>query len=102
MRIEFVRSGGFAGISLTARVDSEKLAPDESATLEQKINEAGFFDLPGQIKPASPGADMFEYSVTISLPPRTHTVIVSETVVPERLRPLLDHLTNLARTGKYR
>ncbi|MCL4530132.1 MAG: hypothetical protein M1282_12040 [Chloroflexi bacterium] len=102
MRIEFVRSGGFAGISLTARVDSEKLAPDEKAALEKKISDASFFDLPGQIKPTPPGADMFEYSLTISSPPRTHTVIVSETVVPDKLRPLLDHLTDLARTGKYR
>ncbi len=102
MHIEFVRRGGFAGISLTARVDSEKLAADEAKALEQKVNDASFFDLPEQIKPASPGADMFEYSVTISSPPRTHTVVVSETVVPEKMRPLLDHLTNLARTGKYR
>ncbi len=102
MRIEFVRSGGFAGISLTARVDSEKLSPDEAKALEQKVNDAGFFDLPEQIKPASPGADMFEYSVTVALLTRTHTVVVTETVVPEKLRPLLNHLTDLARTGKYR
>ncbi len=102
MQIEFVRSGGFAGINLVARVNLEKLAPDEAAALEQKINDAGFFDLPAQIKPASRGADLFEYSLTVSSPPRTHTVVVSETVVPEKLRPLIDHLTALARTGRYR
>lgn len=102
MRIEFVRSGGFAGINLTARVDSEKLAPDEKAALEKKISDASFFDLPEQIKPPSPGPDRFEYSVTVSSSGRTHTVIVSETLVPDKLRPLLDHLTDLARTGKYR
>jgi hypothetical protein len=102
MRIDFVRSGGFAGILLSARIDLEKLSPDESATLERLINEANFFDLPEQIKPASPMPDRFEYQVTVSSSQRTHTVTVSESLVTEPLRPLLENLTELARTGKYR
>jgi len=102
MRIEFVRSGGFAGILLSARIDLEKLPPDESAILELHINEANFFDLPEQIKPASPMPDRFEYQVTVSSSQRTHTVTVSESLVTDQLRPLLEYLTDLARTGKYR
>ena len=102
MRIDFVRSGGFAGILLSARIDLEKLSPDESATLERLINEANFFDLPEQIKPASPMPDRFEYQVTVSSAQRTHTVMVSESLVTDQLRPLLEYLTDLARTGKYR
>ena len=102
MRIDFVRSGGFAGILLSARIDLEKLSPDESATLERLINEANFFDLPEQIKPASPMPDRFEYQVTVSSSQRTHTVMVSESLVTVPLRPLLENLTDLARTGKYR
>ncbi len=55
-----------------------------------------------QIKPASPMPDRFEYQITISSPQRTHTVTVSESLVTDTLRPLVDHLTELARTGKYR
>jgi hypothetical protein len=102
MRIEFVRSGGFAGILLSARIDLEKLPPDESAILELRINEANFFNLPEQIKPALPMPDGFEYQVTVSSPQRTHTVTVSESLVTDQLRPLLEYLTDLARTGKYR
>jgi hypothetical protein len=102
MRIEFVRSGGLAGIPLTAKIDSQNLSQDESAVLEKMVNEAGFFDLPEQIKPASPKPDRFEYQITVSSSQRTHTVTVNETGVTDKLRPLIEHLTGLARTGKYR
>ncbi len=102
MRIEFVRSGGFAGLQLTANFNSEALPPDEARALEQKIKDAGFFDLPARIMPASPGPDRFEYNVTIESDQGKHTVVINETVVPERMRPLLEHLMELARSGKYR
>ena len=102
MRIEFMRSGGFAGILLSARIDLDKLPPDESAILESRIDEANFFALPEQIKPTVPMPDRFEYQITISSSQRTHTVTISETLVTDPLRPLLEYLTDLARTGKYR
>ncbi len=102
MRIEFVRSGGFAGILLTANIDSQTLPQDEAALLERMIEAANFFDLPEQIKPTPPMPDRFEYEITISISQRTHTVAVGESVVTDQLRPLLDRLTELARSGKYR
>ena len=78
MHIEFVRSGGFAGLFLTANIDLQTLPPDESALLEREINDTAFFDLPEQIKPASPMPDRFEYKITVSSPQRAHTVTVSE------------------------
>jgi hypothetical protein len=102
MYIEFVRSGGFAGILLMAKLDLENLSKEESTLLESQIDDAKFFDLPEQIKSASPMADRFEYQITISSPPRKHSVTVHESRVNDSLRPLVDHLTNLARTGKYR
>ncbi len=102
MHIQFARSGGFAGILLTANVDSQGLSQGESALLEREIMDASFFDLPAQIKSASPMPDRFEYQITISSSQRTHTVTVSESLVTDTLRPLVDHLTDLARTGKYR
>ena len=102
MHIEFLRSGGFAGISLTAKLDLQNLSTDESAILEKQINESNFFDLQELIKSAAPMPDGFEYQLTISSLERTHTVTVSESLITAQLRPLIDHLTDLARTGKYR
>ena len=102
MRIEFARSGGFAGILLTARVDLQDLPPAEAAVLQAQVEAAGFFELPAQLRPASTTPDRFEYQLTVVAADKTHTVTVSEPMVTDVLRPLLDHLTALARTGKYR
>ena len=95
MNIEFVRSGGFAGIRLAGSFDTEKLPPEQAATLGKLIDGAGFFRLSDQIKPTSPVTDQFEYRITISSANQTHSVVVGESVVPSGLRPLLDFLTTL-------
>lgn len=100
MKIDFARSGGFAGIRLTASIDTRQLLAEQASTLEKLIEESGFFDLPAQIKPTSPGPDRFEYQVAISSNGQTHSVNVSDAVVPERVRPLLDLLTTIAMSGK--
>jgi hypothetical protein len=100
MHIEFVRSGGFAGMRLAASVDSQNLPPEQASTLDKMIADTGFFDLPEQIKPSAPGPDRFEYQVVISSAGQTHSVNVNEAVIPDRLRPLLDFLTSLAMSSK--
>ena len=102
MHIEYVRSGGFAGIRLAGSFDTEKFPPEQAATLGKLIEEAGFFRLSEQIKPASAIPDQFEYRITISSTRQTHSVVVDESVVPASLRPLLDYLTTLAISGKKR
>lgn len=96
MHIEFVRSGGFAGIRLAASIDTQNLPAEQATTLDKLIADSDFFDLPEQIKPPTPGPDRFEYEVGISSAGQTHSVNVSEAVIPDRLRPLLDLLTTIA------
>ena len=102
MHIGFVRSGGFAGMLLVANIDSQSLPAEELSILESEVAEAAFFDLPERIVPASPMPDSFEYEISVSSSNQTHTIRVGEALVADSLRPLIDHLTNLARTGKYR
>lgn len=102
MKIEFVRSGGFAAIRLTASIDSEKLPPGEASKLEAMVESAGFFDLPAEIRPAAPAPDRFEYRITVSTAGRTHTVFISEAAIPARVAPLIDYLTAVARSGGNR
>ena len=101
MRLRFVRSGGFAGILLTANLDSENLSSDEMAALEREVAEASFFDLPEQVILPSSMPDGFEYEITVSSSNQVRTLKVSESLVTDTLRPLVDHLMKLARTGKY-
>ena len=100
MHIEFVRSGGFAGLRLATTIDTQQLGAEVASALDKMVAEAGFFALPEQIKPASPGPDRFEYQVTISSGAQKHSINVSDAVVPEPLRPLLDFLTTQAMSGK--
>ncbi|SRR5712691_13390199 len=95
MRIE--RSGGFAGLRLSHDLDSSQLSPEESKELNRLVESAGFFDLPADVRAASPGADRFQYKLSVKAGAREHTVTVDEAAVPETLRPLLNFATAKAR-----
>jgi hypothetical protein len=97
MRIHFERTGGFAGTRLVATVDSQMLPPEDAGNLHGMVEAAGFFDLPSVIAAKTPGADRFQYRLTVETPDRRHRVEVDEAAVPARLRPLLEWLTILAR-----
>ncbi len=96
MRIDFTRTGGFAGIQLTNNVDTAELPPDQAAALEKLIGEAGFFSLPERLMPDRPVPDRFEYEVTVTSGEQTHTVVVNDAAAPASLKPLLNYLTTLA------
>ncbi|HEX8918925.1 MAG TPA: protealysin inhibitor emfourin [Chloroflexota bacterium] len=96
MRIQFTRTGGFAGIQLTNSVDTAQLPPDQAAALEKLIGDAGFFDLPERLAPAKPVPDRFEYEVTVTSGEQSHTLVVNDAAAPASLKPLLNYLTTLA------
>lgn len=95
MRIEFVRSGGFAGVSLRLAVESGALPAGERKALELLVDQARFFDLPPDL--TSPLPDAFQYDVAIEIEGRRHSVRLDEHAMPEEVKPLLRHLTDLAR-----
>jgi hypothetical protein len=100
MHVEFIRSGGFAGIKVAGSFDTKQLLPEQGSTVDKLIEGASFFDLPEKIKPISPVADRFEYRITISSEQQTHSVNVSEAAIPDQLRPLVDYLTTLVIESK--
>ncbi len=100
MRIQFERSGGFAGMRLTATIDTDALAPDEARELQALIEAARFFDLPAVIASPTPGADQFQYRLNVETAERRHTVEVGDAAAPDTLQPLLRKLTTLARSAR--
>jgi hypothetical protein len=102
MRIEYARSGGFAGIQLATTVDTDDLQPGDAALLEDAVASADFFGLPRRLVSAGPGADRFEYHLVVEDGDRRHEVQVGEAMVSDALRPLLEHMSMLARTGRLR
>ena len=60
LRVDVVRSGGFAGIPTEASVDASKLEPQEIAELERLVAQG---KPPG---PPTEGADWFQYDVALT------------------------------------
>ncbi|HUT20480.1 MAG TPA: protealysin inhibitor emfourin [Anaerolineae bacterium] len=102
MRIEFERSGGFAGIQLAVSVDTEDLNPRDAELLESAVASAAFSQLPPRLLSAAPGADRFQYNLAVEEGDQRHEVQVGEAAIPDTLRPLIEHMSVLARTGRLR
>jgi len=93
VRVLFERSGGFAGLKLQGSLDSANLSRSEACRLERLLKQSRFFNLPATLRSSSPGADRFNYKVTVETAGTRHTVEASEAAVPAEMRPLLDFLT---------
>jgi hypothetical protein len=100
MRIDYERTGGFAGIRLAATIDTATLPADQSATLQNLIDEAHFFDLPAKIPSPPNVADQFNYRVTIEAAGKRHTVEAGEASASPALQALQQQLTLLARSAR--
>ncbi len=97
MQIQFERSGGFAGLRLTHSVSSEALPTEEEKKLKDLVEGARFFELPAAMRATEPGADRFQYKISVETEQGKHTVQVDEAAVPAQLQPLLAWLKAAAR-----
>ena len=102
MYIEFERSGGFAGLSLQLRVDTATLPEEEAAELQQLVQQSAFFSVPERSVVNPSGADRFNYKLTIERDGHRHTVETMDSSSLALLQPLLERLTRMARSGRYR
>lgn len=102
MKINFERTGGFAGIRMTAMLDTELMHQEEASHLEKMVDVSNFFDLPEILSAPEKGADYFQYRLTVELERQKHTVEVSEACVPDELRPLLNLMMEEARKVRSR
>lgn len=98
IQIEFRRSGGLAGISLTATTTADQL-PDEQAAQLRGLLAAPAPQQPPGSAPGEGGADRFQYQLDLDDGQRHRSFAWDETQVPESVRPLLGALTRLARPG---
>lgn len=96
MRIEFERTGGFAGLTMRNVIDLDNLPQEDANRLRQLIEKSNFFKLPGSITSSAPGVDRFHYAITVKSDGRKHTVEVDEAALPSEMKPLLQWLTATA------
>ncbi len=98
MLIEFECSGGYGGLRLSYRGDTNGLAPEEAKMLLDLIEASSVFDLsPKQIsKKSRLIPDDFSCRLTLSTAEKKKTLSFNELDAPEKLRRLSVHLRKLA------
>ena len=68
MKIRVRRTGGVAGVLVSAEVDDAELPHDKAEQLRRLLDEADFFGLPTKTmaRPLGPAVDVMEYFVEVS------------------------------------
>lgn len=99
MRIHFERSGGIMGLKSSLLLNLDELPPDQAGTLRLLLDESHFLTLP-ENPPTHPTPDGFQYTITIETDRITHTIHTSDTTAPDELRPLIQELSQRARTQR--
>lgn len=99
MKINFQRSGGFAGIQLSLALDTDDLPAGEGLALQKLVEEAAPTSLVASEEPYSV-PDIFEYDLTIENSAEQYSVHFDEFSMTNPLRSLVARLTLLARTHR--
>ena len=94
-KITFERSGGVLGQIINTTPDLDSLSSSESEHLLDLIQKADFFHIPENLVARST-VDEFLYTITVQAGAMRHRVHISDTSMPESLRPLIRELTTLA------
>lgn len=99
MRIEFRRSGGMAGLTLVAVVDTATLAPGAAADLVAAVERADL-DRWAALPTHSDGADRFQYHLSLQRGHDRSSFTIGESAVTPDLAPLLQALVAVARPAR--
>jgi len=94
--INFKRTGGVMGRELAMDFDLNSMPASEARRLHNLLNESRFFEVP-VVNDLRAGPDEYEYMITVIAGNSIHTVHVSETSMPQSLRPLIEDLTEIAK-----
>ena len=96
-RIKFERTGGFAGIRITADFGLDDLPEDQAHALTVLLDDVDFAELPESLMSDPPMPDEFNYTITVEAEKWKHTVVTGDTSAPEKLQELLQLLNQIAR-----
>ncbi len=94
--INFKRTGGSIGKELTMDFDLNNMPADEARRLHNLLNESRFFEVP-VVNDLRASPDEYEYVITVVAGNSIHTVHVSDSSMPQSLRPLVEDLTEIAK-----
>ena len=96
LRIDFARSGGFAGLTFQTSVDAAELMPEEQAEVDRLVSAVEAADVP---ESTEPGVDRFQYDLTITRGSDSKHLTVGEKDLTPELKALSDWLLERAKRG---
>lgn len=100
MRIMFERTGGFMGRKVSLALELDELSSDQAGTLRRHLDDANFFAIEESPSAPSPIRDEFHYLITVETRDVKHIVHTTDAAMPASLRPLIEELSQLARTQR--
>lgn len=95
MKVKFVQSGGFTGLTRAMEIDSSSLPEAEAKSLAglQELHQTGqLADTPPRSTP-----DAQSYQLELTDPERTLRLQFNDSTVPDAARPLFQFLRRTAR-----
>jgi len=96
--INFKRTGGSMGREMAMNFDLGSMPAGAAKRLDGLLTSSNFFDVP-LVNNLLAGPDEYQYDITVVAGNSIHTIHVSDTSMPESLRPLVEELTELAETA---
>ena len=96
-KIKFERTGGFAGIRLTAEIDMDNLPEDQKREIIDLLDEADFDELSEKHTDKLPIPDEFVYSIMVHSREKEYQVLAGESALPNDLQPLIEILESIAK-----
>jgi emfourin len=101
MKLELVRSGGFAGIEMRSELDTSELPADQAGAVQQALEAlAGGPEATSAPPGRRPGgADRFQYDLTVVDDGRRRHYTFHDGSVPAALQPVIRLLTSRAAPG---
>ena len=87
VRVEVVRSGGFAGLIRAAAMDTEELDAELAERLRKLVDESQIESLTST--PSRSGADRFQYDVTVTRGNDRTSIVLHESSMPDAARRLV-------------
>jgi hypothetical protein len=92
VRLDVIRSGGFANLRVPAHLDTSELPPEEAQEIEALVAAIDLESLAERSPLRGRGADRFQYDVTVTRDQEEHRVTASESEVSPDLRALIDRV----------
>lgn len=96
-KIKFERTGGFAGIRLTAEIEVNDLPEDQKNEILELLDETEFEELPAKLAGRMPVPDEFVYSISVESEKRKYSIVSGESALPDDMQPLIQILESIAK-----